>query len=275
MTINCKGRLVDLSSPKVMAIVNLSPDSFYHSLDFNDTKILLQHVEECIDAGAIFIDLGGMSTRPGSKEVSLEEEWRRIEAAISGIRKTFPEVFISVDTYRSEIVKRAHEEGMDIINDISGGVFDPMMFNVVAQLGVPYILMHNRAKPDRMQEMIDYSDLISEIYDYFIRRIHLLESVGVKDIIIDPGFGFAKSIRQNYTILKNLETFNALGYPVLVGISRKSMFYRLLGTSAEDVLAVTTAMHFKSLEAGASILRVHDVKEAAHCIRIFEEWKNA
>ncbi len=274
-TINCRGKLLDLSSPKIMAIVNLSPDSFYHSVDFGKPGHLMVHVENCVTDGAEIIDLGGMSTRPGSKEISVEEEWNRIKKPLWLVRKTFQNKIVSVDTYRSEIVRRAYDEGVDIVNDVSGGAFDPDMFRTVAKLGLPYILMHNRAKPDRMQEMTDYEDLISEMYDYFIGKMHLLEAEGVLDIIIDPGFGFAKTIRQNYTILKNLETFKALGYPLLVGVSRKSMFYKLLDTAPEKVLGVTTAMHFKSLEAGASILRVHDVKEAAHCIRVFEEWKKA
>lgn len=274
-TINCRGKLLDLSSPKIMAIVNLSPDSFYHPEDFGKPGYLMFHVENCVSDGAEIIDLGGMSTRPGSKEISVEEEWDRIKKPLWLVRKTFQNKIVSVDTYRSEIVRRAYDEGVDIVNDVSGGAFDPDMFRTVAKLGLPYILMHNRAKPDRMQEMTDYEDLINEMYDYFIGKMHLLEAEGVKDIIIDPGFGFAKTIRQNYTILKNLETFKALGYPLLVGVSRKSMFYKLLDTVPENVLGVTTAMHFKSLEAGASILRVHDVKEAAHCIRVFEEWKKA
>lgn len=274
-TINCRGKLVDLSSPKIMAIVNLSPDSFFHSVDFNQSGQLLSYVENCVQSGAEFIDLGGMSTRPGSKEISIEEEWKRLENPLILVRKSFPNTMISVDTYRSEIVERAFNEGVNLVNDVSGGAFDPNMFRTVAKTGIPYILMHNRAKPDRMQEVTDYEDLISEMYDYFIEKIHLLETEGVKDIMVDPGFGFAKTISQNYTILKNLETFKALGYPLLVGVSRKSMFYKLLDTKPENVLGVTTAMHFKSLEAGASILRVHDVKEAANCIRVYEEWRKA
>jgi len=258
-----------------MAIVNLSPDSFYHYIQSEETKELLEYVENCIESGADFIDLGGMSTRPGSKEIDIEEEWKRLKPAIQAVRHAFPNIIISIDTYRAEIVKRSYDLGMDLVNDVSGGAFDPLMFYTVGQLGVPYILMHNRAKADQMQKMTHYQDLVVEIYDYFIGKIHLLESEGVKDIIIDPGFGFAKTIHQNYSLLKNLGTFNTLGYPLLVGISRKSMFYKLLDTGPDDVLGVTTALHFKALESGASILRVHDVAEAAQCVRIFDEWRKA
>ena len=265
--------MIDLSTPRIMAIINLSPDSFYHSISSSDQATTLKYIENCMHEGAEIIDLGGMSTRPGSLEIHIEEEWRRLYPTLKAARSAFPEIIISIDTYRSEIVQRAYEEGIDLVNDISGGAFDPMMFETVGQLNLPYVLMHNRSKPLEMQQMTNYDDLMSEVYDYFVGKIHLLESKGVKDIIIDPGFGFAKTIHQNYYLLKYLDSFNSLAYPLLVGISRKSMLYKFLDTTADDVLAVNTAMHFKALEHGASILRVHDVKEAQQCIRLFSEWK--
>ncbi len=275
-TLNCRGRLLDLMRPVVMAVINVSPDSFYHSLDYQRTDEVLKHAENAAEEGAAILDIGGLSTRPGSCQIPVEDEWQRLEKPLQAIERKFGgDVFISVDTYRAEIAKRAIQSGAHIINDISGGLFDPLIWEVVAEEGVPYVLMHNKAKPEVMVRHARYDDLMAEIYAYFTSRLHLLRQKGVDDIIIDPGFGFSKTIQHNFTLLKQVETFLTLNRPMMVGISRKSFMYKTLGTEPEDVLAVNTALHFKALESGASILRVHDVREAVQCIRIFEAYNNA
>ncbi|TVR88987.1 MAG: dihydropteroate synthase [Saprospirales bacterium] len=275
-TLNCRGRLLDLKRPVVMAIINLSPDSFYHSLDFKRTDEVLKHAEKAVKEGAAILDLGGLSTRPGSRQIPVEEEWNRLEEPLRAIGREYgADIFISVDTYRAEVAKRAIHCGADVVNDISGGLFDPLIWEVVSEERVPYVLMHNKAKPEVMVRHAHYDDLMAEVYAFFTNRLHLLREKGVKDIVIDPGFGFSKTIQHNFELLKKVETFLTLNCPMMVGISRKTFMYKTLGAEPEDVLAVNTALHFKALESGASILRVHDVKEAVQCIRIFEAYQNA
>ncbi len=275
-TLNCRGSLLDLKRPVVMAVINVSPDSFYHSLDYQQTEEVLKHAEKAVEEGAAILDIGGLSTRPGSPQIPIEDEWERLEKPLQAIEREFGgDIFISADTYRAEVAKRAIQSGAHIINDISGGLFDPLIWEVVAEENVPYVLMHNKAKPEVMARHADYEDLVAEIYAYFTNRLHLLRQKGVDDIIIDPGFGFSKTIQHNFTLLRQVETFLTLNRPMMVGISRKSFMYKTLGADPEDVLAVNTALHFKALESGASVLRVHDVKEAVQCIRIFEAYKNA
>lgn len=275
LTLNCRGKLLDLSRPVAMAILNLSPDSFYHSLKADSTDFIVDYAGKALEDGATILDVGGMSTRPGSAEIEPEEEWSRVGPAITAIRKAFPTAFLSIDSYRAEVVSSALDEGIDMVNDISGGMFEPQILEVVKNARVPYVLMHNRAKSSVMQKHTDYKDLNGEVMEYFFAKIHLLREKGISDIIVDPGFGFSKTIDQNYELLKNLEMFGLTGCPVLAGLSRKSMMYRPLGLTPQDVLPVSTALNFYALSKGAKILRVHDVKETVDCIRIFERFANA
>lgn len=264
--------LLDLTKPRVMAILNVTPDSFYTSVGTDDTAALLRAAERALSEGADMLDIGGYSSRPGADEVPLEEEWRRVSRAATLIRKEWPDALLSVDTFRAEVAKRAVLEcGVDIINDISGGQLDPLMFPTVASLGVPYILMHMRGTPATMQQQTVYTHLMSHMLDYFQQRVYQLRELGARDIIIDPGFGFAKTLEQNYHLMAHLSDLQALRLPMLVGISRKSMIYRLLGTSPEEALTGTTALHMVALQQGAAILRVHDVRPAVETIRIFEQ----
>ena len=260
-TLNIKGNLIDLSNPIIMGIVNLTPDSFYDGDLFNDKKKALLKVEKMIDEGADIIDVGGCSTRPGAEIVSEEEEWNRIVDVIQSIRKTFPEIIISIDTFRSTIAKKSFDIGVDMINDVSGGSFDKKMFSVVGELGLPYILMHSRGNPKSMKNLTNYDNLLEDITLYFSKKIELLQSNGVKDIIIDPGFGFAKTFDQNFTILNNLNYFTILDSPILVGISRKSFAQKKFNVSIEESLEASVQLNKTALENHASILRVHDVKE--------------
>ncbi len=260
-TLNIKGNLIDLSNPIIMGIVNLTPDSFYDGDLFNDKKKALLKVEKMIDEGADIIDVGGCSTRPGAEIVSEEEEWNRIVDVIQSIRKTFPHIIISIDTFRSTIAKKSFDIGVDMINDVSGGSFDKKMFSVVGELGLPYILMHSRGNPKSMKNLTNYDNLLEDITLYFSKKIELLQSNGVKDIIIDPGFGFAKTFDQNFTILNNLNYFTILDSPILVGISRKSFAQKKFDVSIEESLEASVQLNKTALENHASILRVHDVKE--------------
>ena len=260
-TLNIKGNLIDLSNPIIMGIINLTPDSFYDGDLFNDKKKALLKVEKMIDEGADIIDVGGCSTRPGAEIVSEEEEWNRIVDVIQSIRKTFPDIIISIDTFRSKIAKKSFDIGVDMINDVSGGSFDKKMFSVVGELGLPYILMHTRGNPKSMKNLTNYDNLLEDITLYFSKKIELLQSNGVKDIIIDPGFGFAKTFDQNFTILNNLNYFTILDSPILVGISRKSFAQKKFDVSIEESLEASVQLNKTALENHASILRVHDVKE--------------
>lgn len=272
-TIHTNNGLISLEKPIVMAIINITPDSFYTSCKSMAQHEVLLAAEKAINEGACILDIGGYSTRPGAPDVSTEEETRRICNALKWIRKEFPSVPISVDTFRSKVAEIAIENGADIINDISGGTLDEAMFSTIAQLKVPYILMHMKGTPATMQSMTKYDNLLSEIIHFFEERIRKLTLSGVKDIIVDPGFGFAKTLDQNYELLQKLPYLQQLGYPILVGISHKSMLYKLLDVDAAHTLNATTIANTIALMNGANILRVHDVKEAVEAIKIVEKTK--
>ena len=270
MTINCKGKLIDLSSPKVMGILNITPDSFYDGGKYSNDTAILKHVELMLNAGATFIDIGANSSRPGAAHVSEKEELNRVLPVLDLVLKSFPETLISIDTFRSNITKQTIEAGAALINDISAGKLDENMLPTVAELHVPYIMMHMKSTPQTMQQNTQYENLVKEVLFYFSERTALAKSLGIVDLIIDPGFGFAKTLEQNYELLNNLELFKMIETPVLVGVSRKSMIYKKLGTTANEALNGTTVLNTIALQKGASILRVHDVKEAMETIKLVE-----
>ncbi|WP_421875183.1 dihydropteroate synthase [Marinoscillum sp.] len=270
-TINVKGRLIDLSTPKVMGVINVTPDSFYASSRKQDESEIFHQVEKMLRDGATFLDVGGYSSRPGAEDISAEEELRRVMTAISGILMRFPEAIISVDTFRSSVAREAVNAGASIVNDISAGQLDNQMLETVGKLKVPYIAMHMRGTPQTMKEQVKYDDLLREVTQYFSERIVKAKESGIKDIIIDPGFGFAKTIEQNYSLLYRVDYLKQLGYPLLVGVSRKSMIYKLLNVAPEDALNGTTVLNTLALLKGASILRVHDVKEASEAITLLNQ----
>jgi len=269
ITLNLGGKLIDLSRPHVMGILNVTPDSFYDGGKHtgSDQQILAQ-VEKMLQEGATIVDIGGYSSRPGAVNISVEEEKSRVIATISLVAKYFPEANLSVDTFRAEVAEEALQAGAHMINDISGGELDHRMFDVVAQYRVPYVLMHMRGTPQTMKERTDYDNIVVDILDYFQRKVAELRSRGVVDIILDPGFGFAKTIDQNYLLLRNFSAFQALGLPVLAGLSRKSMIYRRLKFSADEALNGTTVLNTTALLQGAALLRVHDVKQAMETIQL-------
>ena len=271
MTINCKGKLVDLSSPKVMGILNITPDSFYDGGKYKNTSDILSQTEKMLTEGATFIDVGAYSSRPGAKHISEEEELQRIVPVINLLVKEFPEIIISVDTFRSKIATETIETGAAIVNDISGGNMDVKMFETVAKLQVPYILMHMLGTPQNMQKNPVYDDVTKDIISFFAEQIHKLHQLKLNDAIIDVGFGFGKTIPHNFEILKNLSLFKSLDAPILAGISRKSMLYKTLDITAQEALNATTSANTIALLNGANILRVHDVKEAMETIKIVEQ----
>ena len=273
-SLNCGGKLVDLSIPKVMGILNITPDSFYDGGRYDTEDKILVRINEMVNEGADIIDIGGMSTRPGSKPVAEEEEISRIIPAIKLVRNHFPEVIISADTYRSNVARIAVKDySVNIINDISGGEMDRNMFGTIADLHVPYIIMHMKGSPLNMQAQTEYNDILAEMIDYFSLRIEKLKSMGVIDIVIDPGFGFAKTIDQNFSLLKNLGTFRLFELPIMAGISRKSMIYRTLDTDSEGSLNGTTVLNTVALLNGADIIRAHDIKEAVQAVTLLEKLK--
>jgi len=274
MTINCKGKLIDLSTPKIMGILNVTPDSFYDGGLFKDEKDILSQVETMLTEGATFIDVGGYSSRPGANHVSEDEELKRVIPVVELILKHFPKTLVSIDTFRSKIAKSCIETGAAIINDISAGKLDDNMMPTVSKLQVPYIMMHMKGTPQNMQQNTDYKDLAHDINYYFSERINTARSFGIKDVIIDPGFGFSKTLEQNYELMNKLELLKIAELPVLVGISRKSMIYKLLKTDAKQALNGTSSLNTIALMKGASILRVHDVKEAMECISIYNSLNN-
>ncbi|HNP18130.1 MAG TPA: dihydropteroate synthase [Fulvivirga sp.] len=269
MSLNLRGNLVSLDSPLIMGILNITPDSFYSGSRMESKDVLLRQVEKMVEDGVDILDVGGYSTRPGASELSINEELERVIPALETIIKYFPETYISIDTFNSMVAKNAVGAGADIINDISGGNLDVDMFNTVTELNVPYILMHMKGTPKTMKNETEYDNLILEMIEYFQQKVNGLRNRGVKDIIIDPGFGFAKTIEQNYLLLKNLHSFNLLELPLLAGLSRKSMIYKKLGIGTEDALNGTTALNMIALLNGAKILRVHDVKEAVETVKLF------
>jgi len=269
MTINCRSKLIDLSTPKIMGIINVTPDSFYDGGKTFSEKEILKQAEKMLLEGATFLDVGGYSTRPGAEEISENEEIRRIVEAIESILKNFPETLISVDTFRSGVARKAIEVGAAIVNDVSGGTLDAEMYKTVAKLKAPYILMHMRGMPQTMTKLTDYKNVTVEVVKDLSEKIAQARAEGINDIIADPGFGFAKTREQSFQLLNNLEIFQNLNVPILVGLSRKSFIYKTLETSSENALNGTTALNSIALLKGTSILRVHDVKEAVECVKLW------
>ena len=274
MTLNCNGKLIDLTSPKVMGILNVTPNSFYDGGKHTEEKVILKQVEKMLLEGATFIDVGGYSSKPNAEEVSEEQELQRILPVVQNISKEFPNTVISIDTFRSKVAQAAVENGAAIINDISAGNLDVKMMETVAQLQVPYIMMHMKGTPQTMQSLTQYENIIKEMLFYFSEKIALARSFGINDLILDPGFGFAKTVDQNFEVLNKLDLFQMTELPILAGLSRKSMIYKTLNTSAQFALNGTTSLNTISLMKGAKILRVHDVKEAVECVQLFNQLNN-
>ncbi len=274
-TLNCKGKLISTAAPLVMGIINATHDSFYKA-DLNQgMNGILSLAAKMIAEGADILDIGGLSSKPGSKSISPAEETDKVVPVIEMIANDFPEIIISVDTYQSEVAKTAVNAGASIVNDISGGEADKNMITTVAALRVPYICMHMKGTPENMQQQNVYADITKELLDYFITKVDECENAGIKDVIIDPGFGFAKNAEQNLTLLRNLAVFNMLDKPILAGLSRKSTIYKTLGTTADEALNGTTVLNTLALNNGANMLRVHDVKEAKEAVTLFEKYRSA
>lgn len=274
MTINCAGTLIDLNTPKVMGILNQTPDSFYDGGRYSNPKAVLDRVEQMLFNGASFIDIGGYSSRPGAPEVSEQEELNRVIPTINTVVKAFPDAVISIDTFRSAVAKAAIDSGVAMINDISGGDRDPEIYRVAARHQVPYILMHMRGTPQTMSTLTDYDNVVMEVTQDLAKKLKQIRPHGVNDLIVDPGFGFAKNLAQNYTLLGKLDHLKLLNTPILVGVSRKSMIYKLLQTNPENALNGTTAANTIALLKGASILRVHDVAPAIEVVKLVGALKN-
>lgn len=276
LTINCRGELIDLSIPKVMGILNITPDSFYDGGKHKTEKDITNQVEKMITDGCDMIDIGAYSSRPGADHVSETEELNRLISVLKVLRKKFSKLIISVDTFRSHIAKTVVKDfDVDIINDISAGNLDPKMFETLAELNVPYIMMHMQGTPDTMQQNPHYENVVKEIMMYFSEKIHQLKLLGISDVIIDPGFGFGKTVEHNYQLLKNLSDFKVFELPILVGVSRKSMICKVLEVDPENALNGTSVINTLSLLGGANILRVHDVKEAKQTISLFNKFTQA
>jgi dihydropteroate synthase len=275
-SINCNGKLLDLSTPKVMGILNITPDSFYDGGSHNNPEAAIEHVEKMLNEGAAIIDVGAFSSRPGAKFISEEEELKRLSQVLGPIRKKYPDIIISVDTFRSKIAKKMLSDfRVDIINDISAGSLDKDMLRTIGDLKTPYIMMHMQGTPLNMQTEPAYANVVNDIINFFIEAVRQAGECGINDIIIDPGFGFGKTTEHNYTILKNLTQFGILEIPLLAGISRKSMIYKPLDTTPEFSLHGTIALNMIALMGGADILRVHDVKEANEVIKLFLQFENS
>ena len=274
-TLNCKGRLLIIRKPIVMGILNITPDSFYAGSRLQETGKIIDTVGRMIEEGAAIIDIGGQSTRPGSEKISAAEEAERVLPVIEHIKKQFPEIFISTDTYYASVAKEVVNAGADMVNDISAGLLDPAMPDTVAGLNVPFIAMHMKGNPQNMQSMAQYENLIAELINYFTERINHLEKAGIKDIIIDPGFGFAKTMVHNFLLLDQLDHLRILKKPLLAGLSRKSMIYKTLNTTPEEALNGTSVLNTIALMRGAQILRVHDVKEAMECIKLTSQLQSS
>ncbi len=274
-SINCKGRLLSLDEPVVMGIINATPDSFYEGHLKLNTDEMIALAGKMIQDGASLLDVGGLSTRPGSMPVSVQEETDRVLPIMEAIHKAYPEIILSVDTYNSRVAREAVNSGASIINDISGGNVDIDMLHTVAELGVPYICMHMQGTPATMQQAPVYNDIVTEVLDFFIAKTDTCNKAGIKDVIVDPGFGFGKTIEHNFQLLKALEVFAIIKKPVLAGLSRKGTIYKTLGVTAADALNGTTVLNTIALMNGASILRVHDVKEANEAIKLFNAYKKA
>lgn len=269
-SLNAGGRLIDLSTPKVMGIINLTPDSFFEDSRKPAVADAVQQAEKMLADGATFLDLGAYSSRPGAADISVQEETDRLIPVVEAIASALPQAVLSVDTFRASVVEAAINAGAHIINDISGGQLDAGMFATVARLQVPYILMHMRGNPQNMATLTEYENVFGEVFDYFVNKYHELKQLGVNDVILDPGFGFAKKAEQSYALLNRMHEFATLELPVLAGVSRKRMIYGLLGNTAADALNGTTVLNTIALQKGASILRVHDVKEAVEVMKLWQ-----
>jgi len=272
-SLNCGGYLLNLDTPKIMGILNVTPDSFYDGGRFNATDTALQRVEKMLEDGADIIDVGGMSSRPGAPIIPVEDELKRVIPVIVEIKKYFPKTIISIDTLQSEVAREAILIGASIINDISAGTIDPKIFEVAAELNVPYILMHMQGKPKSMQDSPTYKNVCLDLIDFFQEKLNQLKKIGINDLIIDVGFGFGKTVEHNYQLLNDLNEFKILDKPMLVGVSRKSMIWKVLKTNPEQALNGTTVVHTLALLKGANILRVHDVKEAVECVKIIRSYE--
>lgn len=275
MNISCNGKLIDLTTPKIMGILNLTPDSFYDGGLYNNTDRALAQTEKMLLEGATFIDVGGASSKPGAVEISADEELVRVLPIIEKIHKTFPETIISIDTYRHGVAKKAVAAGAAMVNDISGGNLDAEMLKTVGALGVPYIAMHMQGTPQNMQDNPSYNNLLVDIRSFFASKVDDAHKAGIYDIIIDPGFGFGKTLEHNYSLLKNLSSIQMDGIPMLIGVSRKSMIHKLLQIEVADALNGTSVLNTVALQQGAQILRVHDVKEAHQAVQLIEKLKYA
>lgn len=274
-TLNCRGKLVVIERPQVMGIINITPDSFYEGSRFMDTAGLLRRAENMLKDGADMLDIGGQSTRPGSDELSADEELRRLAGPVEALCRAFPEIIVSVDTWYADVAKEVIGAGASIINDISGGLLDPAILEVVGSAGVPYVCMHMKGRPSTMGGLAEYSDVTLEVMDYFVQRLAVCRAAGIKDVILDPGLGFAKHTGQNLRLLRDLPMFGIFGLPILLGVSRKGVIYRTLGITAEEALNGTTVLNTLGLQNGADILRVHDVKEARQAVDLMEVYKKS
>ncbi|WP_019668387.1 dihydropteroate synthase [Eudoraea adriatica] len=270
MTINCKGTLIDLKKPKVMGVLNVTPDSFYDGGRYKDEVSILRQTEKLLGEGAAFIDLGAYSSRPNAADISEEEELRRILPVVDLLLNNFPDIYLSIDTFRSKVARSCLENGAAMINDISAGNLDSGMMATISEFKVPYIMMHIKGNPQNMVQKATYDKLLEEILHYLSEKVALAKSFGINDIILDPGFGFSKNTFQNFSLLRNLHLFKTFGLPVLVGLSRKSMICKTLGNKPSEALNGTTVLNTYALTKGANILRVHDVKEAMECIELLE-----
>jgi dihydropteroate synthase len=270
MIFNCRGKILDLSSPVIMGILNITPDSFYELSRFKTKKHILRQAGQMLSEGALILDIGGVSSRPNAGFVSEKEELNRVIPVVRLIRDNFPDAFISVDTFRSEVAEQAILEGVHLINDISASEIDETLSDVIAKAGIPYVLMHMQGTPETMQKNPEYQDVSLDVMDFFIKKIAFLKNKGIHDIILDVGFGFGKSIEHNYQLLSNLHIYKCFDLPLMIGISRKSMIWKVLKSNPQDALNGTTALHMIALQQGAGILRVHDVKAAAEVIKLWE-----
>ncbi len=273
-TLCLRGNLLDLSTPLVMGILNITPDSFYAGSRASNVETAVERARQMIADGATILDIGGYSSRPGASAISLQEELDRVLPVIEAILHQFPDTYISIDTFRAEVARQSVEAGACLVNDISGGSLDNRMFETVAALQVPYVLMHMRGTPQTMKLLTSYENLLKELIDYFQQKVYQLRQVNIKDIILDVGFGFAKTIEQNYFLLRNMETFQILGLPILAGLSRKSLIYKKLNIPVSESLNGTTVLNTLALTKGASILRVHDVKEAVETVKLFQVYND-
>ncbi|MFZ9718400.1 MAG: dihydropteroate synthase [Chitinophagaceae bacterium] len=274
-TLNCKGKLLHITEPIVMGIINVTPDSFYEGSRKQQQTAWLNTAAQMLEEGAAILDIGGQSTRPGSEAIGVQEEMDRVLPAIAGVHHAFPEAILSIDTYHHQVAKAAVEAGASIVNDISAGNMDEAMIATVADLQVPYIAMHMKGTPATMQQQAKYHDIATEVLDYFITKLETLKKAGMKDIVVDPGFGFGKTIEQNFELLKKMHVLHMLNAPILAGLSRKSTIWKTLNITPKEALNGTTVLNTLALQQGASILRVHDVKEAVEAIKLYQAFKKA